>query len=127
MKKVISMLIILLVVSMCCSTSYASGTLSDIATLINAMNGSSNIAAAASAGSNVMNTINNIIGLLQIAGTGISLIVIMIMGIKYMLASPSEKAETKKMIMPVIIGCILVFGGVNIMVAVAELSTVLDF
>ena len=38
-----------------------------------------------------------------------------------------EKADTKKMIMPVIIGCILVFGGVNLMVAVAELSTVLDF
>lgn len=126
MKKVVSILIILLVVSMCFTTSYASFP-SDIATIIDAMDGSSNIADVATAGSNVMNTINNVIGLLQIAGTGISLIVIMIMGIKYMLASPSEKAETKKMIMPVIIGCILVFGGVNIMVAVAELSTVLHF
>ena len=125
MKIVVSMLIVLLVLSMCFSISYAS--IDDIATLIDAMDGSSDISNVASAGSNVMNTINNVIGLLQIAGTGISLIVITIMGIKYMLASPSEKADTKKMIMPVIIGCILVFGGVNLMVAVAELSTVLNF
>lgn len=125
MKIVVSMLIVLLVLSMCFSISYAS--IDDIATLIDAMDGSGDISNVASAGSNVMNTINNVIGLLQIAGTGISLIVITIMGIKYMLASPSEKADTKKMIMPVIIGCILVFGGVNLMVAVAELSTVLNF
>lgn len=125
MKKVVSILIVLLVVSMCFSISYA--TIDDVTTIITAMQGASDINQVAQAGSNIMNTINNVIGLLQIAGTGISLLVITMMGIKYMLASPSEKADTKKMIMPVIIGCILVFGGVNLMVAVAELSTVLDF
>ena len=70
--------------------------------------------------------INNVIGLLQMAGSGIALIVITILGIKYILASPSEKADVKKSIMPVIIGCILLFGAVNLMAAVATFATVLD-
>lgn len=70
--------------------------------------------------------INNVIGLLQMAGSGIALIVITILGIKYILASPSEKADVKKSIMPVIIGCILLFGAVNLMAAVANFATVLD-
>lgn len=58
--------------------------------------------------------INNVIGLIQVAGSGIALVVITIMGIKYILAAPSEKADVKKMVMPVIIGCVLLFGAVNI-------------
>ena len=69
--------------------------------------------------------INNVIGLLQMAGSGIALIVITILGIKYILASPSEKADVKKSIMPVIIGCVLLFGAVNLMAAVANFATVL--
>lgn len=68
--------------------------------------------------------INNVIGLLQMAGSGIALIVITILGIKYILASPSEKADVKKSIMPVIIGCILLFGAVNLMAAVANFAAV---
>lgn len=66
--------------------------------------------------------INKIIGLLQIVGTGISIIVVSILGIKYMLASPGEKADVKKNIMPIIIGCILVFGGVNVVAIIAKFS-----
>lgn len=124
MKKVVSILILLLVMSMCFSTVYAGSGINNI---ISSMNGASNIASVAASASNIMNTINNVIGLMQVAGTGIALVVVTLLGIKYMLASPSEKAETKKMIMPILIGCLLLFGGVNIMAAIAELSTVLDF
>lgn len=64
--------------------------------------------------------INKIIGLLQIVGTGISIIVVTMLGIKYIMASPGEKAETKKQIMPIIIGCVLVFGGVNVVAIIAR-------
>lgn len=37
-----------------------------------------------------------------------------------MLASPSDKADVKKEILPILIGCILVFGGVNIVAAVVD-------
>lgn len=70
----------------------------------------------------VTDILNTVIGLFQIAGTGIALIVITMLGIKYMMAAPSEKADVKKQIMPIIIGCILVFGGLNIMVAVYDFA-----
>lgn len=58
--------------------------------------------------------INSVIGILQMVGSGISLIVITLLGIKYVLASPSEKADVKKNILPIVIGCILLFAAVNI-------------
>lgn len=66
--------------------------------------------------------INTVIGLMQIAGTGIAIIVVSILGIKYLIASPSEKADTKKSIMPIVIGCVLLFGAVNIMAAVSDFA-----
>ncbi len=62
----------------------------------------------------ILGAINTIIGLLQYVGSGIALIIITILGIKYILASPAEKADVKKSIMPILIGCVLLFGGVNI-------------
>ncbi len=70
----------------------------------------------------IENVINIVIGLLQVAGTGLALIVITMLGIKYLLASPSEKADVKKQIMPIIIGCILLFGALQLMGAVYEFS-----
>ena len=72
--------------------------------------------------SGIAKSINDVIGLLQIAGTGIALIVVTILGIKYMLASPSEKADTKKQILPILIGCVLVFGAVTLVSAMTDLA-----
>ena len=73
------------------------------------------VSSAPSAGdSKIGKVINIVIGILQVVGTGISLIVISILGIKYILASPSDKADVKKNIMPILIGCILLFAAVNI-------------
>ena len=44
------------------------------------------------------------------------------LGIKYLLASPSEKADTKKSILPIVIGCVLLFGAVNLMAAVSDFA-----
>lgn len=74
----------------------------------------------------LVNSINTVIGVLQVVGTGIALVVVSIMGIKYMMASPSEKADTKKMIMPIIIGCVLLFGAVNLVAIVANFSDVVS-
>lgn len=72
--------------------------------------------------SGVASAINNVIGLFQFAGTGIAVFVVTALGIKYMLAAPSEKADVKKNIMPIIIGCILLFGAVNIVSIILTVS-----
>lgn len=122
MKKVISLLMIILIVNFFISINYVYAD-DGINSIISSMNGTSN---AVSAGSHkTAKVINNIIGLLQVVGSGISLIVITLLGIKYILSSPAEKADIKKMAIPIIIGCVLLFGAVNLMAAVQEFSDVL--
>lgn len=117
-KKICILLILLLTMSyyLCINTSYA-GIVDDLSEMKNVgepdkSSNSEGIPAA----------INSIISLLQYVGSGIAIIVVTILGIKYILASPSEKADVKKSIMPIIIGCVLLFGGVNIAKLIANFS-----
>lgn len=67
-----------------------------------------------------------VIVLIRIAGTGISLIVVTILGIKYMLASSNEKADIKKQAIPIVIGCALLFAAVNIVSIIADVGAGLN-
>lgn len=97
-------------------------SLTDATSVLIPMQNTSNPVSPTGDNNKVAEIINTAIGLLQIAGTGIAMIVISILGIKYLLASPSEKADVKKSIMPIVIGCILVFGGVNIMAVLYDFT-----
>ena len=52
---------------------------------------------------------NNIVKILQTVGVVLSVIILIVLGIKYMMGSAEEKAEYKKTLMPYIIGAALVF------------------
>lgn len=95
---------------------------SDVEQIIQSMDGTSNMATD---GNGIKATLNNVIGLIQVAGTGISVVVVTMLGIKYILASPSEKADVKKQIAPILIGCVLLFGAVNLVAIIADFSEVL--
>lgn len=58
---------------------------------------------------------NKIIGIVQFVGSFASVIVLIVIGIKYMAGSIEEKAEYKKTLFPYVIGAILVFGITNIL------------
>ncbi len=51
------------------------------------------------------------LGYVQIVGTVLSVIILMIIGFKYMLGSIEEKAEYKKTLIPYIIGAFMLFSG----------------
>lgn len=70
----------------------------------------------------IVNIINAVIKLIQIAGSGIAVIVVTMLGVKYMLASAGEKAEIKKQAMPVVIGCVILFAAVNLVAIVAGIG-----
>ena len=70
----------------------------------------------------VMAVINDVIGLLQLAGTGISVVTITLLGAKYMLSSVEQKAEIKNRALPVVIGCVILFGAVNLVAIVANFT-----
>lgn len=51
-----------------------------------------------------------IISYISIAAIVIAVIVLLILGVKYMIGSASEKAEYKKTMIPYLVGAVLVFG-----------------
>ena len=52
---------------------------------------------------------NKIIGILQAVGTVLSVVILVIIGIKYMMGSAEEKAEYKKTMIPYIVGAVFIF------------------
>ena len=71
----------------------------------------------------IAKAINTVIGLIQIAGTGIAVIMVTIQGVKYLMASPSEKGNVKHSAVPISIGCLLLFAAVNIVKIIARMAT----
>lgn len=68
----------------------------------------------------VKNIGNNIIGIIQFLGSFVSVITLVILGIKYMLGSVEEKAEYKKTMWPYLLGAIMIFGITNILPIVSS-------
>ncbi len=54
--------------------------------------------------------VNNIINLVATIGSGAAIIILIVLGVKYMMGSAEEKAEYKKTLLPYIIGAVFVFG-----------------
>ena len=52
----------------------------------------------------------NLMGVIQVAGVVIAVIILMVLGIKYMIGSVEEKAEYKKTAITYFLGATLVFG-----------------
>lgn len=57
---------------------------------------------------------NNVVAFVQIVGSIISVVVLIVLGIKYMFGSIEERAEYKKTMLPYLIGAIMVFGISNV-------------
>ena len=55
-----------------------------------------------------------IVGAIQIIGVVVSVLVLAIVGIKYMVISPGEKAEYKSAMVPYIVGAILTFASTTL-------------
>ena len=62
----------------------------------------------------IKNVGNSIIGILQVVGIVLSVVILIVLGIKYMMGSAEEKAEYKKTLMPYVIGAALVFAASTI-------------
>lgn len=108
MKKTVKILTILLLVVMLVSFAtsvFAAGGQIEPSTL-NATYGSDDGGLAAKTG--------KIMGLIRNISVVASVIILMILGVKFMLGSVEEKAEYKKSFMPLIIGIILVVSATTI-------------
>lgn len=64
--------------------------------------------------SEITNLGQKIIGAIQVIGIVIAVVVLLVLGIKYMVGSAEEKAEYKKTMMPYVVGALLIFAASTI-------------
>ncbi|MBQ9658736.1 MAG: TrbC/VirB2 family protein [Clostridia bacterium] len=57
----------------------------------------------------VKNVANKIIGAMRLVGTAAAVIILMILGFKYLMGSAEDKADYKKSMIPYIVGAICIF------------------
>ena len=67
-----------------------------------------------------------IVTIMQTVGVVVAVVILLILGIKYMMGSAEEKAEYKKTMMPYIVGAILIFASTTIVNVVYQLANGLN-
>lgn len=72
--------------------------------------------------SDLDNKTGKILSIVQIAGTAISLVALLILGMKYMLSSPNDKATIKEKLVPYVIGVIIFFAASNLVTIVIKFA-----
>ena len=111
MKKQVKMLSAILVIMMIlCSVSNVVFGVSSIISQV----GDPNNATTVSGRDDVIDLGSTIVGILQIIGIVVAVVVLLVLGIKYMMGSAEEKAEYKKTMIPYVIGALLIFAAATI-------------
>ena len=63
-----------------------------------------------------------ILGIVQLVGSIAAVVVLVVLGIKYMMGSAEEKAEYKKTMIPYLVGAILIFASTTIVNVVYNIA-----
>ena len=66
-----------------------------------------------------------IIGAIQMVGSVIAVLVLVVIGVKYMVGSAEEKAEYKKTMIPYIVGAVLIFAASNVAGIIYDMTSTL--
>lgn len=72
------------------------------------------------AGEKVTNTAGQILTIVRIVGMAVAVIMLTILGIKYVAASPNEKADYKKGMTVYVVGAVLLFGASALLSAIQK-------
>ena len=68
---------------------------------------------------------NSIVGVLQVIGAGVSVIILAVLGIKYMTGSVEERAQYKKTMVPYLIGAVMVFAITTILKIIIDVAGII--
>ena len=118
MKKSIKVISTLLLAIMLVASIAGTVLSVDPNTVLNGLNGNGNVQT-----NDLTKVGNNIVTIIQVVGIVIAVIVLLVIGIKYMMGSASEKAEYKKTMIPYIVGAVLIFAGTSLVRVIYSLST----
>lgn len=118
MKKSIKVISTLLLAIMLVTSIAGTVLAVDPNTVLNGLNGNGNVQI-----NDLTKVGNSIVTIIQVLGIVIAVIVLLVIGIKYMMGSASEKAEYKKTMIPYIVGAVLIFAGTSLVRVIYSLST----
>lgn len=122
MKKTSKILVALCIMMMIISISVVSFGADEkagkIDTILNGLNGNADVSTT-----NIMNLGNSIVTVVQVAGIVIAVVILLILGIKYMMGSAEEKADYKKSMIPYIVGAVIIFGATSIVKVVYDIAS----
>lgn len=117
MKKLSKILAVILLVALTMTVGMTTVVNADSAEQVDKLftGGSADVDGINTVGANIVNIITTV-------GIIVAVIVLLILGIKYMMGSASEKAEYKKTMIPYLIGAVLIFGASAIAKAIIAMS-----
>lgn len=118
MKKSIKVISTLLLAIMLVTSIAGTVLAVDPNTVLNGLDGNGNVQT-----NDLTKVGNNIVTIIQVVGIVIAVIVLLVIGIKYMMGSASEKAEYKKTMIPYIVGAVLIYAGTSLVRVIYSLST----
>lgn len=111
--KILTVLIIIATIATMLSAVFAEGA----ADVLRNLKGNTGAATA------VTKTANNIIGIVQVICYAAAVIMLVILGVKFIIASPEAKADIKKSAIMYVIGAIIVFAAGALLGVISNLST----
>lgn len=115
-KIISTILLAVMLIATIAGTVYAKP---NIDTVINGVeNGGQNVNGTA-----IQNIGGNIVTIVQVVGIVIAIVILLVIGIKYMIGSASEKAEYKKTMIPYIVGAVLIFAGTSIVRVIYSMTS----
>ena len=76
-----------------------------------------------SASTGIINGGNKVAGIVAAVGVSVALVILIWLGIKYIIASPSDKADIKKSAVAYIIGAVVLFAASGILALIASFAT----
>ena len=100
-QKILSVLLVVMVILSIATTVFAEDGLG---LTPNDIKGTSS-----AGGTTIKNVGSQVVGILQTVGIVLSVVVLIVLGIKYMMGSTEEKSEYKKIFIPYIVGAALIF------------------
>ena len=116
-KILASILMLVMVLTVFTATSVSASTKVDSEGVISTITGGGTVDTTKVEGFGA-----NVVDIITTIGIIVAVVVLLILGIKYMMGSASEKAEYKKTMIPYLIGAIIIFGASAIAKAVVAMA-----
>lgn len=112
-NKIIAVLCIVFTILAICASSYATTLTPD-----QLMSGSANETGVAE----ITKLGKSIVAIIQTVGVVVAVVILLVLGVKYMMGSAEEKADYKKSMIPYIVGAVLIFAATTIVNIVYNLA-----